>query len=253
MGDMFTIIGGDGKEYGPVAANQIREWIAAGRANLDTKAKVAGSDEWRRLGDYAEFGGQPSSPPPLPSTMPDLPSYPPYSAEHPFGTPTRAAASTVATNNLGDRGDRLLAQLLDNVFWLVSVMPGGFLIAFAVIRAFFGKGGSVETLASSSGFIAGSMTLCAGAGALLAVQLWMLVTRGQTLGKRCLGLRIVNFDNEANPGLVKAFLLRALVPAFIGAVPYLGFLFAITDCCFIFRQDRRCIHDIIAGTKVIKA
>jgi hypothetical protein len=53
---MFTIIGGDGKEYGPVTAEQIRGWIAGGRANLDTKAKAVGSDEWRRVGDFPEFG-----------------------------------------------------------------------------------------------------------------------------------------------------------------------------------------------------
>jgi hypothetical protein len=53
---MFTIIGGDGKEYGPVTADQVRAWIAGGRATLETKAKALGSEEWRRLGDYAEFG-----------------------------------------------------------------------------------------------------------------------------------------------------------------------------------------------------
>jgi hypothetical protein len=61
---MFTIIGGDGKEYGPVTAEQVRAWIAAGRANLETKAKALGSEEWRRLGDYSEFSGAPMPPPP---------------------------------------------------------------------------------------------------------------------------------------------------------------------------------------------
>jgi hypothetical protein len=63
---MFTIIGGDGKEYGPVTTEQIRTWLAGGRANLDTKAKAAGSEEWRRLGDYAEFNGTSVPPPPPP-------------------------------------------------------------------------------------------------------------------------------------------------------------------------------------------
>jgi len=54
---MYTIIGGDGQEYGPVAAAQIRAWLTAGRANLDTKAKVLGTDEWRRVGDFSDFGG----------------------------------------------------------------------------------------------------------------------------------------------------------------------------------------------------
>ena len=62
---MFTILGGDGKEYGPVTLEQIRSWIAAGRANLDTKTKAVGSEEWRRIGDLAEFGGTVSTPPPL--------------------------------------------------------------------------------------------------------------------------------------------------------------------------------------------
>ena len=54
---MFTIIGGDGKEYGPVSAEQVRAWLAGGRANLSTKAKYAGTEDWHTLGDYTEFTG----------------------------------------------------------------------------------------------------------------------------------------------------------------------------------------------------
>jgi hypothetical protein len=52
---MYTIIGGDGKEYGPVTADQVRSWIAAGRANLETKVKAEGSEEWRRVADFPEL------------------------------------------------------------------------------------------------------------------------------------------------------------------------------------------------------
>jgi hypothetical protein len=51
---MYTIQGGDGKEYGPVTAAQVRSWIAAGRANLQTRAKAEGSDEWKTLADFPE-------------------------------------------------------------------------------------------------------------------------------------------------------------------------------------------------------
>src|ERR1035438_6438097 len=54
---MYTIIGGDGKEYGPVTADQIRAWIAGGRANLDTKVKALGTDEWKRIADFPELAG----------------------------------------------------------------------------------------------------------------------------------------------------------------------------------------------------
>ncbi|HZZ19155.1 MAG TPA: GYF domain-containing protein [Opitutaceae bacterium] len=57
---MYTIIGGDGKEYGPVTAAQIRSWIAGGRANLETKVKEAGSDTWQTVADFQDIIG-PSS------------------------------------------------------------------------------------------------------------------------------------------------------------------------------------------------
>ena len=62
---MYTIIGGDGREYGPVPADQIRAWIAAGRASLETQAKRSGTDEWKRLGDIPEFTGGEEEPPPV--------------------------------------------------------------------------------------------------------------------------------------------------------------------------------------------
>jgi hypothetical protein len=52
-----VIIGGDGKEYGPVGVEQVRAWIAGGRADLNTQAKVVGTETWTRLGDFADFGG----------------------------------------------------------------------------------------------------------------------------------------------------------------------------------------------------
>jgi hypothetical protein len=68
---MFTIIGGDGKEYGPVSAEQVRAWLAGGRANLSTKAKYAGTEDWHTLGDYTEFTGTgATTPPPVASSAP---------------------------------------------------------------------------------------------------------------------------------------------------------------------------------------
>jgi hypothetical protein len=61
---MFIIIGGDGKEYGPVSAEQVRTWLANGRANLQTKAKYAGTEEWHTLGDYTEFNSAGAGAPP---------------------------------------------------------------------------------------------------------------------------------------------------------------------------------------------
>ena len=57
---MYTIIGGDGREYGPVTAEQVCSWIAGGRANLQTRIKAAGSDAWKTIADFPELSGGPA-------------------------------------------------------------------------------------------------------------------------------------------------------------------------------------------------
>jgi hypothetical protein len=52
---MYKIIGADGNEYGPVTSEQVRQWIAEGRANGQTKVQAAGSPDWQTLGSVAEF------------------------------------------------------------------------------------------------------------------------------------------------------------------------------------------------------
>jgi hypothetical protein len=51
---MYRIIGTDGREYGPVSAVQLRQWICEGRVNAETKALGGSSAEWRSLGSIPE-------------------------------------------------------------------------------------------------------------------------------------------------------------------------------------------------------
>jgi Domain of unknown function (DUF4190)/GYF domain 2 len=62
---MYKIIGVDGREYGPVDAGQLRQWIAEGRANAQTQTLAPGATEWKALGRLPEFAGHfaPSAPP----------------------------------------------------------------------------------------------------------------------------------------------------------------------------------------------
>ncbi len=64
---MYKIIGSDGREYGPVTTEQLRQWIATGRANLQTKAQPEGGTDWRPLAEFPEFAGAAAAPglPPL--------------------------------------------------------------------------------------------------------------------------------------------------------------------------------------------
>ncbi len=52
---MYKIIGGDGREYGPATADELRLWIADGRLSRLSLVQIAGTAEWKRLSAYAEF------------------------------------------------------------------------------------------------------------------------------------------------------------------------------------------------------
>jgi hypothetical protein len=68
---MYKIIGADQKEYGPVSAEQIRQWIAEGRVNGQTRAQAADGTEWKTVADFPEFAGLlPKTPPPAPPAVP---------------------------------------------------------------------------------------------------------------------------------------------------------------------------------------
>jgi hypothetical protein len=69
---MYRIIGADGNQYGPISAEQLRQWIAEGRANAQTKILAEGTTEWKPLSEFPEFFPSASAPgaAPLPSTPP---------------------------------------------------------------------------------------------------------------------------------------------------------------------------------------
>jgi hypothetical protein len=68
---MYKIIGADGNEYGPITAEQLRQWIAEGRANAQTRVLLEGTSEWKPLSAFPEFMvSAPAAPPTLSSPMP---------------------------------------------------------------------------------------------------------------------------------------------------------------------------------------
>lgn len=52
---MFKILGVDGRHYGPVTPDQVRQWLAENRANGQTLAQADGSTEWKPLYTIPEF------------------------------------------------------------------------------------------------------------------------------------------------------------------------------------------------------
>ena len=85
----------------------------------------------------------------------------------------------------------------------------------------------------------------------LLYQTYLLSTTGQTVGKRLLNVSVVRWEDEGPPGFFRAVFLRCLVPALIALIPGTGLVFLILDPLFILGGERRCLHDWLAGTKVI--
>ena len=146
---------------------------------------------------------------------------------------------------LASLGQRLGAALLDG---LVGGVVVGVPYFFAIANVAGTKGNSDLSPAATGGFIVAGIAFLG----LIIYNLVLLSTKGQALGKKWLGIRIVSHPDCQNAGFVKAVLLRGFVNGIIGAIPLLGLLYSITDICFIFREDRRCIHDLIGGTQVVK-
>ncbi len=84
----------------------------------------------------------------------------------------------------------------------------------------------------------------------LALHGYLLSRYGQTLGKRLLGIAIVTLDG-GKPDFWPMIVQRYVLQWMAGGIPHIGFLLRLVDVLFIFRDDRRCLHDQIAKTRVI--
>lgn len=148
-------------------------------------------------------------------------------------------------SNLADRKLRFFAGLID--LMLVYGLTRYFWERFS--RFIFWKLGLDGSLLTFAGDVVPLIYLVI----ILIVQSVHLHKRGQSIGKIATKIKIVKLSNGKNGGIVTNFILRAVIPAVIIFIPYIGLAFALIDILFIFRDDQRCIHDLIAGTAVVKA
>lgn len=83
------------------------------------------------------------------------------------------------------------------------------------------------------------------------LQGWTLFTRGQTLGKIVVDIRIVQGRSTHRPK--PAQLLMRYVPLLLlAAVPKIGPVIVLVNAVWIFGRQRRCLHDHLADTRVIR-
>jgi len=96
---MYRIIGADQREYGPVSPDQVRQWIAAHRADKDTQIRAEGAFEWKRLEELPEFADALSRVHALPAE-----AAPPALAQIPATKQTPTSGLAIASLVLGVLG-----------------------------------------------------------------------------------------------------------------------------------------------------
>ena len=134
---------------------------------------------------------------------------------------------------LAGRGERLLATIIDRVLYFACFVP-------TIVAASAGSSRWTGILLVL-GFLA--------AAGLFIYNLMLLGDNGQTLGKRWLNIRILRSDgSDADFGRI--FGLRMFVPWVLGAL--FGPFFVLPDLLFIFGNEKRCLHDMMADTIVVQ-
>lgn len=151
------------------------------------------------------------------------------------------AVESGGTASMAGRLERFLAVLIDSVLMIAISFP----ILYAI--------GYFDTSAESDlwfGLVEEALIAVGFFVLFLLVQGGPLYCGGQTWGKRALGIRIVD-ANGRMPEFWRMVALRYLPFDAVSSIPVIGWLITVIDSPMIFREDRRCLHDMVADTRVV--
>lgn len=153
--------------------------------------------------------------------------------------------------------ERILAEIVDLIVMFVAVL------AVAVV-GLLGVGGlgAATSAATGGGNVAGALGLV---GVLLVALVALVISvgynvvlevawDGQTVGKRLLGIKVVEIDGSA-PDVVPVVIrnLPAVFAALIGAVLVYPLILPVgLAAIFLSEEDQR-VFDVFAGTLVVEA
>lgn len=84
-----------------------------------------------------------------------------------------------------------------------------------------------------------------------AANIWFLYDNGQTIGKKVLGIKIVRDDLHTRASLKRIIFFRTGPVWVMSYLSCIGAVGILVNYLAIFGEERRCIHDFIAGTHVV--
>jgi uncharacterized RDD family membrane protein YckC len=172
-----------------------------------------------------------------------------FQEPNPYASPNAAGYApprvVVTGRPLAGLGDRFAGALLDGLIMVPLAFGAGIAMGMGLLVA----GLHPESVAFKAA--AALFGAFIGGGIFLVINGYLLATRGQTVGKVVMKTQIVSNDGTLVP--IGMLILRRYVPLWIATnLPGVGPFLALGNALAIFRENRKCIHDEIAGTKVIK-
>lgn len=164
---------------------------------------------------------------------------PPQLAE--FGAADIAMVSG-GFHDLADLSTRFVGGLIDTGIYFIAACLG-LLAAFAIAEM---QSVRIDEL---EGLLLPIAVMTPVVPVLIAQ--WVLIsTTAQSFGKRAMNMRIVRHSDGAPIGFVRGVLLRSIVSRVL--MRLMCRLGSLIDVLVIFTSDRRCLHDYIAGTVVVR-
>lgn len=167
---------------------------------------------------------------------------------NPYAPPQAVVLDVVdpaAPVQLAERSTRLGAALLDGLILGVLVyapaMVGGAVGGGA-------RGRSAGSIGPSLGLEVGLFLAAIGSLVWLWFTIKYLKDNGQSIGKKAVKIKTVRTDGS-EVSLGRFIWRRNVINAVLGLIP----LYGLIDVLFIFGNARRCVHDYLADTIVIKA
>ena len=168
------------------------------------------------------------------------------STENPYSTPVADPTlavdpSAYAGTQLATLSQRFLGAFVDGLISIVAAIP--VIVVLFMVGAMKGGQGMGAGVSIVAGLIV--FAIC------MAIQYTPLKQSGQTWGKKAAKTRIVTMQGT-QPSIGDLIGKRYTFFQLIGLIPFIGTIASLVNILMIFKKDRRCLHDLIAGTQVIQ-
>jgi uncharacterized RDD family membrane protein YckC len=169
----------------------------------------------------------------------------PPPAANPYSAPKTDLSEQRAPDEaeLAGRGRRLGAAILDTIIMVA--------LTFVPILMFMGGWSAYIAKAQEGSYMFTLLGTIFGFVMYLLVNGYFLAKDGQSIGKKILGIKIVRTDGS-KADFTRIVTRRLLPVQACNLIPVVGPFLPVIDALLIFRNSKKCIHDDIADTVVIR-